>query len=58
MRFSPGGRTAVTLAPIGGRRVVVGFAGLVDGPLDAAGGRERALERARACGYLGAGEAG
>ena len=37
---------------IGGRRVVIGFAGLVDGPLDAPGARERALEKARACGYL------
>ena len=32
----------------------LGFAGLVDGPLDAPGAREAALERARACGYRGA----
>ena len=55
-RFDPGGTVAVRLVPIGGERVVVGFAGLVDGPLDAPGMREAALERARACGYLGAGE--
>ncbi|WP_451685290.1 hypothetical protein [Streptomyces sviceus] len=37
----------------GGARVAVGFAGLVDGPLDAPGAREEALRRAAACGYLG-----
>ncbi|PZG19295.1 urease subunit gamma [Nonomuraea aridisoli] len=52
VRFEPGTTTAVRLVPIGGARVVVGFAGLVDGPLDAPGAREAALERARACGYL------
>ncbi|MFG1944884.1 urease subunit gamma [Nonomuraea sp. NPDC048826] len=54
VRFDPGATVEVRLAPIGGARVVVGFAGLVDGPLDAPGAREAALERARACGYLGA----
>jgi urease subunit gamma/beta len=52
VRFDPGTTTPVRLVPIGGARVVVGFAGLVDGPLDAPGAREVALERARACGYL------
>src|SRR5690348_15073857 len=51
IRFEPGGTRQVGLVPIGGRRVVIGFAGLVDGPLDAPGARERALEKARACGY-------
>jgi len=51
VRFGPGGTRRVGLVPIGGRRVVIGFAGLVDGPLDAPGARERALEKARACGY-------
>ena len=51
VRFEPGATRPVTLVPIGGRRVVIGFAGLVDGPLDAPGARERALEKARACGY-------
>jgi urease subunit gamma/beta len=32
--------------------VAIGFAGLVDGPLDAPGAFESAMERARACGYL------
>ena len=37
--------------PVGGARVVVGFAGLVDGPLDAPGAKEHALAWARACGF-------
>jgi urease subunit gamma/beta len=34
--------------------VVVGFAGLVDGPLDAPGAKEVALDKAHSRGYLGA----
>ena len=55
-RFDPGATVPVRLVPIGGERVVVGLAGLVDGPLDEPGVREAALDRARACGYLGAEE--
>lgn len=51
VRFEPGETRRVRLVPIGGRRVAIGFAGLVDGPLDEPGARERGLERARACGY-------
>ena len=40
--------------PIAGLRVVRGHGGLVDGALDAPGARDRALELARARGYLGA----
>lgn len=40
------------LLPIGGARVAIGFAGLVDGPLDAPGARQAALAKARATGYL------
>jgi urease subunit gamma/beta len=54
VRFDPGQDVPVTLVPIGGARVAIGFAGLVDGPLDAPGQREQALARAAACGYLGA----
>jgi urease subunit gamma/beta len=54
VRFGPGERAEVGLVPIGGDRVAIGFAGLVDGPLDAPGAREEALRRAAACGYLGA----
>ncbi|MEW1778241.1 urease subunit gamma [Streptomyces sp. NPDC086777] len=53
VRFGPGDSLEVGLVPIGGSRVAIGFAGLVDGPLDAPGAREEALRRAAACGYLG-----
>ncbi|MFF4119485.1 urease subunit gamma [Streptomyces sp. NPDC001714] len=53
VRFGPGESHEVGLVPIGGGRVAIGFAGLVDGPLDAPGAREEALRRAAACGYLG-----
>jgi urease subunit gamma/beta len=49
---------AVRLVPIRGERVVVGFAGLVDGPLDEAGTRERALDLLRATGFLDTGSPG
>ena len=51
IRFGPGEETAVQLTPIAGDRVAIGFAGLVDGPLDAPGAKEEALRRAVACGY-------
>ncbi|WNI29036.1 urease subunit gamma [Streptomyces sp. ITFR-6] len=54
VRFDPGGAAEVGLVPIGGARIAIGFAGLVDGPLDAPGAKEEALRRAVACGYLGA----
>lgn len=57
VRFDGGAPTRVALVPFGGARVVVGFAGLVDGPLDAPGARQQALDRARACGYLDTGPA-
>jgi len=52
--FLPGVALEVRLTPIGGRRVVRGHGGLVDGALDAPGARERALVLARARGYRGA----
>ena len=58
VRFDPGRPIDVELVPIGGARVVIGFSGLVDGPLDAPGAREAALEKVRACGFLGAGGSG
>ncbi len=57
MRFDPGDVVDVALTPIGGDRVMIGFAGLVDGPLDAPGAREEALRRAHECGYLDTGGA-
>jgi urease subunit gamma/beta len=52
VRFDAGAVVEVGLLPIGGERVAIGFAGLVDGPLDAPGAREAALAKAAACGYL------
>jgi len=52
IRFDPQQTVTIGLAPIGGERVIIGFAGLVDGPLDAPGARESALAKARATGYL------
>ena len=54
VRFDPGAEVSVRLVALGGARVVVGFSGLVDGPLDAPGALEAALERAHACGFLDA----
>ena len=54
LRFQPNVPTDVPLVPIGGGRVAIGFAGLVDGPLDAPGAKEAALARAAEQGYLGA----
>ncbi|MFJ2827198.1 urease subunit gamma [Streptomyces sp. NPDC087263] len=58
VRFGPGESVEVGLLPIGGERIAIGFAGLVDGPLDAPGAKEEALRRAAACGYLGTDGAG
>lgn len=54
IRFDPGELVRVRLVPLGGLRVAVGFAGLVDGSLDDPEVRARALERADDCGYLDA----
>ena len=56
--FTPGTTTTVRLAPIRGSRVVIGFAGLVDGSLDEPGARERAIELLRATGFLDTGSPG
>jgi urease subunit gamma/beta len=52
VRFDPGVSTTVGLVPIGGARVAVGFAGLVDGPLDDPAVRAAALRRVAEFGYL------
>ena len=54
VRFDPGATIDVELTPIIGNRVVIGGAGLVDGPLDAPGARAAALALAASRGYLGA----
>ncbi|MFE5581821.1 urease subunit gamma [Kitasatospora sp. NPDC056531] len=53
VRFDPGAVVEVGLVPIGGERVAIGFAGLVDGPLDSPRVRREALRRAAVQGYLG-----
>jgi urease subunit gamma/beta len=49
--FDPGAPREVYLLPFGGARVIRGHAGLVDGPLDAPGALDAALELARERGY-------
>ena len=51
--FPPGVEVSVNLVPISGDRVLIGFAGLVDGPLDAPGAKEAAVAKAQSLGYLG-----
>jgi urease subunit beta len=53
IRFEPGAERDVDLVAIGGRRVVRGMGGLVDGELDDEAIEERALERAAERGYSG-----
>jgi urease subunit gamma/beta len=52
--IEPGATVELYGVPIAGLRVVRGHGGLVDGPLDAPGAREQALQLARERGYLGA----
>jgi len=52
--IEPGESVELYGVPIAGLRVVRGHGGLVDGPLDEPGARERALQLARERGYLGA----
>ena len=51
-RFEPSIPKRVLLTPIGGERVVLGQAGLVNGALDDPAVRDRAFEAARQRGYL------
>lgn len=44
VRFEPGDTREVELVDFGGRRILHGFAGLVEGPLDDPTVRERAVE--------------
>jgi urease beta subunit len=51
VRFEPGEEKEVELTDFGGRRIVHGFSGLVDGELDDDGTRAEAMERARKAGF-------
>lgn len=54
LRFEPGEGREVDLVPFGGKRVVFGMSGLVNGPLEH--GREEALQRAATRGFTGEGK--
>jgi urease beta subunit len=51
VRFEPGESRSVELVPFGGRRVLTGGHGLVGGPLDAPGARERFATALRERGF-------
>ncbi len=51
VRFEPGDTRSVALVPFAGARVVHGGHGLVDGPLDAPGARERFADALRALSF-------
>jgi len=51
VRFEPGEEKEIELVPFGGRRVMQGCNGLVEGPLDAEGARDNALTRAQNSGF-------
>ncbi|MEN9741369.1 MAG: hypothetical protein RIR66_325 [Actinomycetota bacterium] len=50
--FLPNEIVEVELIPIEGDRVIIGFAGIVDGPLDAPNAKENAMKRIAEFGYL------
>ncbi|MEY9877634.1 urease subunit beta [Streptacidiphilus sp. MAP12-33] len=54
VRFEPGDTREVDLVDFAGHRRLVGFSGLVDGGLNAADTRAKALRRAAERGFLGA----
>ncbi|RAG86154.1 urease subunit beta [Streptacidiphilus pinicola] len=54
VRFEPGDTRDVDLVAFAGHRRLVGFSGLVDGGLNAADTRAKALRRAAELGFLGA----
>ncbi len=53
VRFEPGEEKRVTLVAIGGNRVAYGINGLVNGRLDDANVKSKALAAAREQGFLG-----
>jgi urease beta subunit len=53
IRFEPGAEQQVALVDIGGTRRLVGFAGLVEGSVDARSTKQQALEAATKLGFRG-----
>jgi urease beta subunit len=58
VRFEPGEEKEVELTDFGGRRIIHGFSGLVEGELDDDGTRAEAMERARKSGFFSHGDGG
>jgi urease subunit beta len=56
VRFEPGEEKEVELTDFGGRRIVHGFNGLVEGVLDDDRARAEAIERVRQAGFSSSGE--
>jgi urease subunit gamma/beta len=56
VRFEPGEEKEVELTEFGGRRVIQGCNGLVDGALAAPGAQEKAVDRAKKAGFAFSGE--
>jgi len=54
VRFEPGDRRQVELVELGGRQIVYGFQGVVQGSIKSAKVRTRALKEARKKGFKGA----
>jgi urease beta subunit len=52
VRFEPGEEKEVELTEFAGARMIYGGNGMVQGALDVAGARERAVERARDAGFV------
>lgn len=52
-RFEPGQSHRIKLIEISGERVIYGFNGLVNGPLDEKGIKEKALAKAKELGFKG-----
>jgi urease beta subunit len=51
VRFEPGEEKEIELTVLGGSRKIYGLNALVEGPLEAPGARERAVEKARKAGF-------
>ena len=58
VRFEPGEEKGVELTVFAGSRIVHGLSGLVSGPLEDAGAKIAAVERARKSGFRFSGEGG
>ena len=51
VRFEPGEEKEIELTVFGGARKIHGLNALVEGPLEASGAKERAVEKARKAGF-------